>query len=325
MSTLIAHAPVQMSASPDEIERAYRYCQRMARTHAKSFYFSAQFLSHPKRRAVYAVYALCRHVDDAVDKAVSNAADKRVAGAQAAEDARGVIAGWMRELDRVYGCTDDVVSPAASVASVTPVLIAWRDMLKTYSIKRELPLELMRGVLMDTHIKRYGTWNELRVYCWRVASTVGLMVSEILGYQSPKTLRFGEKLGLAMQLTNILRDIKEDAAAGRIYLPQEDLCRFKVTEEEVQRGNLSENFCLLLEFEIARARALYREAEEGIRLLDRDARFTVLLAARLYAQILEEIERNSYDVFTRRAHVSFSGKLRATPYIWREARRDFSK
>lgn len=299
MPTLIAHA----TASPDEIERAYHYCQHTARTHAKSFYFSAQFLPRAKRRAVYAVYALCRHIDDAVDEA----------GAQSAEEARRAVERWRRELDAVYE-QGEIVSP---------VMVAWRDMLQTYSIKRELPVEMMRGVLMDTHIKRYATWDDLRVYCWRVASTVGLMVSEIFGYRAPETLLYAETLGLAMQLTNILRDIKEDFAAGRIYLPQEDLNRFNATEEEIARGRVSKNFRALLSFEIARARHLYREAEEGIKLLDRDARFTVLLAARLYARILDEIEQSGFDVFARRAHVSLVGKLRAAPRIWREARRDF--
>jgi len=303
MATLISHAAVKLSASPDEAQSAYRYCRRMARVHAKSFYFSAQFLPAAKRQAVYAVYALCRHVDDVVDEA----------GAQSAEEARLAVAGWKRKLDALYERGE----------AVSPVLVAWRDMLQTYPIKRELPLELMRGVLMDTHIKRYATWEELSIYCWRVASVVGLMVSEIFGYRAPETLRYAEKLGLAMQLTNILRDIKEDAAAARIYLPQEDLNRFDVTEEEIERGLMSENFRRLVRFETARARALYVEAERGISLLDRDARFTVLLAARLYARILDEIEQSGCDVFSRRAHISFGGKLRAAPRIWRDARRAF--
>lgn len=303
MSTLISHATAKLLTQPNEVERAYRYCQRTARVHAKSFYFSAQFLPRAKRRAVYAVYALCRHVDDAVDEA----------GVQSEQEVQRAVEGWRRQLDAVYERSE----------ATAPVLIAWRDMLRTYSIPRELPVELMRGVLMDTHIKRYATWAELRVYCWRVASTVGLMVSEIFGYRAPETLRYAETLGVAMQLTNILRDIKEDADANRIYLPQEDLHQFSVTEDNIMRGPASENFCELLRFEVARARSLYREAEQGIRLLDRDARFTVLLAARLYARILDEIERARFDIFSRRAHVSFGGKVRAAPRIWREARRDF--
>ncbi|HYO92053.1 MAG TPA: phytoene/squalene synthase family protein, partial [Pyrinomonadaceae bacterium] len=218
---------------------------------------------------------------------------------------------WRVELDAVY--TEGRAS--------SPVLLAWRDMLSRFRIRQELPLELMRGVLMDTQIKRYETWEELRVYCYRVASVVGLMSSEIFGYEESRTLYYAEQLGLAMQLTNILRDVGEDARMGRIYLPQEELRRFGYTEADLLCGKLNEPFFALMRFEIERARALYSEAEQGIPLLSADTRFTVLLAARLYARILDEIERNGYDVYTRRAHLSLPGKLRAAPSIWREARK----
>jgi len=290
--------------APDLLAGAYRYCRQITRFHAKSFYFCAHFLPPEKQRAIYAVYALCRHVDDAVDGA----------GVRDEIEARRAIEKWRGRLDAVYrGDT--------AAATSSPVLIAWRDILTHYPIKQELPLELMRGVLMDTYRKRYESWAELRLYCYRVASVVGLMSSEIFGYREPETLRYAEDLGLAMQLTNILRDVGEDLRLGRIYLPLEDLNRFHVTEAELERGNVSDNFRALMRFEIERARALYREAEKGIPLLDREARFTVLLAARLYARILDEIERLDFDVFKQRAHLSFFGKLRAAPRVWREARR----
>lgn len=301
---LLSSQPEHLSSTPEssaaEVERAYRYCRQATRTHAKSFYFCSHFLPREKRRAIYAVYALCRHVDDAVD----------AAGIRGERDATAAIEHWRAELDAVY--TDGRAS--------SPVLLAWRDMLSRFRIRQELPLELMRGVLMDTRIKRYETWEELRVYCYRVASVVGLMSSEIFGYVEPRTLYYAEQLGLAMQLTNILRDVGEDARMGRIYLPQEEMRRFAYTEADLLGGKLTESFFALMRFEIERARALYSEAEQGIPLLNREARFTVLLAARLYARILDEIERNGYDVFTRRAHLSLPGKLRAAPGIWREAR-----
>lgn len=284
-----------------DLASAYRHCRETARTHAKSFYFSAQFLPRHKREPVYAVYALCRHVDDAVDRAgVHNEAQARLA-----------VAAWQKELDEVY----------RGGTPVSPVLIAWRDMLERYPIKQELPLELMRGVLMDTHINRYETWEDLRLYCYRVASVVGLMVSEIFGYSQPETLRYAESLGLAMQLTNILRDIGEDLAANRVYLPQEDLRRFGYTEADLMRGERDDRFRNLMKFEIERAHEFYREAEQGIRLLNEDARFTVLLASRIYARILPAIEANRFDVFTRRAHLPLAGKLRLVPGVWRESRR----
>jgi phytoene synthase len=242
------------------------------------------------------MYALCRHIDDAVDEA----------GARNEEEARGAVERWRRELGAVY----------RGERVTSPVLVAWRDMLATYAIKLDLPLELMRGVLMDTYIKRYETWDELRLYCYRVASVVGLMSSEIFGYREPGTLRHAEALGLAMQLTNILRDVGEDAAMGRIYLPRLELERFGYNETQLMKGEINAQFIALIKFQIERARALYAEAEKGIPFLDRDARFTVLLAARLYGRILDQIERNGYDVFTRRAHLTLPAKIRALPRLW---------
>jgi phytoene synthase len=286
-----------------DLADAYEFCRRTTRHHAKSFYFCSQFLPREKRRAIYAVYALCRHVDDAVD----------AASARSEASARVAIERWRRELDGVY-------RGESLHANASPVLIAWRDLLRHYRIAPELPLELMRGVLMDTYKTRYASWDELKVYCYRVASVVGLISSEIFGYSAPQTLRYAESLGLAMQLTNILRDVGEDFRMGRIYLPQDEMKKFGVTEEQIAGGIVDSNFRALMRFEIARALSLYAEAERGIPLLDSDARFTVLLAARLYARILDAIERNDFDVFTRRAHLSFFGKLRAAPGIWHEAR-----
>jgi len=317
------------------VEKAYEHCRRVTCTHAKSFYFCAHFLPREKRRAIFAVYALCRSVDDTIDLAEAGGEEVRL-------QAIGI---WQNRLRDVFAGQDSFVElsianerkPESNFHLVTHqdttdvvnqsytddcelILIAWRDLLRVYKIPLELPLEIMRGVLMDTHTNRYESWDELRVYCYRVASVVGLISAEIFGYTRPETLRYAESLGLAMQLTNILRDVGEDALMNRIYLPQEDLRRFGVAENELRAGAMSERFRGLMKFEIERAREFYREAERGIPLLEADTRFTVLLAARLYARILDQIERQNYNVFLNRAHLSFAGKLRATPRIWREAR-----
>ncbi len=201
------------------------------------------------------------------------------------------------------------------------VLFAWQDLLKTYKIPQNLPFELMQGVVQDTHIKRYETFDELYIYCYRVASTVGLMASEIFGYADEKTLKYAESLGIAMQLTNILRDIKEDAAMDRIYLPQEDLQKFNVSEKQIFAGEYDENFVELMKFQISRARDFYRKSEKGIALLEKDTRFTVLLAARIYAKILYEIERQNYNVFQTRAHTTLRQKIFSVPKIWLAAKK----
>lgn len=329
-----------------EIAKAYKYCESVTKLHAKSFYFAAKFLSREKQPAIYALYALCRHVDDEVDEAeISGEAQVREA-----------VERWKSKLETVYlnaemqrrGDAERMSVPSAAAGGFgaaqnisqinaerkleikdrkpetedqTKVFIAWQDLLQTYKIPQDLPLELMKGVLMDTHINRYESFEELYVYCYRVASTVGLMSSEIFGYDGKETLDYAEALGIAMQLTNILRDVGEDAAMNRIYLPQEDLRRFDVSEAQIFDNHPNENFVRLLKFQIERARAFYRKSEKGIPLLHKDARFAVLLASRIYAKILNEIERQNYDVFTRRAHTTFGQKIFGLPRIWREAKK----
>lgn len=305
--------------SPDntEIENAYEYCESVTKLHAKSFYFAASFLPRVKQKAVFPIYAFCRHVDDEIDES-----EDETAAIQAVEN-------WKAELSRIYSTAKarrrrgakESKEQRAKSEEQTKVLLAWNDLLKIYKIPQNLPLELVEGVLMDTRIKRYETFDELYVYCYRVASTVGLMSSEILGYSSDEALIYAEKMGIGMQLTNILRDVKEDAGRGRIYLPLEELKKFGVTERQILDNVFDDNFKALMRFQTERAKDYYREGEKGIAFLSKDSRFTVLLASRIYGRILDEIEKLDYNVFLKRAHTTKFRKLLSIPAIWREARR----
>jgi 15-cis-phytoene synthase len=295
-------------SSNSEIETAYEYCKSVTREHAKSFYFSAKFLPKHKQRPIYALYALCRHIDDEVDEAEVSSEAEAIAAVER----------WKQKLKAVYSGQWSVVSGQKDEQST--VLFAWEDLLKTYKIPQNLPLELMQGVLMDTHTNRYETFEELYVYCYRVASTVGLMSSEIFGYEKPETLDYAEALGIAMQLTNILRDIKEDAAMDRIYLPQEDLRRFAISEQAIFDNVFDAKFVEFMKFQIVRAREYYAKCLQGIPLLDKDTRFCVLLAARIYGRILDEIEKQDYNVFKARAHTTKLQKISLIPKIWLESR-----
>ena len=299
-----------------EIENAYKYCESVTKLHAKSFYFAASFLPKHKQKAVFPIYAFCRHIDDEIDES-----EDETKAIRAVED-------WKTELKDIYfnakaqrreGAKESKEQRAKDREQKL-VFIAWNDLLKTYKIPNKLPLELIEGVLMDTHIKRYRTFDELYVYCYRVASTVGLMSSEILGYSDNVALEYAEKMGIGMQLTNILRDVKEDAARGRIYLPQEDLLKFGISERQIFDGAFDENFREMMRFQVGRAKDYYREGEKGIKYLEKDSRFTVLLASRIYAKILDEIERLGYNVFLGRAHTTKLKKLLSIPAIWHEAR-----
>ena len=302
-----------------EVTKAYKYCERITKKHAKSFYFAAKFLPREKQKPIYALYALCRCVDDVVDEAET----------QNKDELTEAIERWKMRLEDVYfnanrknrkdkkmRRTEEKSGLQHLTLDSQLVFLAWEDLLKFYKIPQNLPLELIEGVLMDTRIKRYETFGDLYVYCYRVASTVGLMSSEIFGYSDEKTLEYAESLGIAMQLTNILRDVSEDAAMDRIYLPQEDLRKFGVTERQIFAGETDENFIELMKFQIARAKSYYQKAEQGIALLDKNTRFTVLLAARLYAKILAEIEKQNYNVFLKRAHTGLRQKVFSIPETW---------
>jgi len=292
-----------------EVEKAYEYCKSVTKFHAKSFYFAAKFLPKHKQKAVYPIYAFCRHVDDEIDE---------IGDGDEAEAVKSVEK-WKANLNNIYENKFD--KQRTTNNEQTQVFIAFQDVLQTYQIPQNLPLELIQGVLMDTTTKRYETFEELYVYCYRVASTVGLMSSEILGYSDKIALEYAEAMGIGMQLTNILRDVKEDAEIGRIYIPQEDLRRFNISEEQIFARKFDENFRQMMKFQVERAREYYEKGEKGIPLLEKDSRFTVLLASRIYAKILDKIENLDYNVFSARAHTNKSQKLLSIPKIWLEARK----
>jgi phytoene synthase len=296
---------MNLSENNSELEKAYKYCESVTRLHAQSFYFAAKFLPRNKRRAVYPIYAFCRRVDDEIDEL----------GDGDEFEAVKTVEKWRSRLKEIY---DGTINGEKFLEDdgQAKVFIAWRDVLKSFKIPPNLPQELVEGVLMDTTVKRYETFEELYVYCYRVASTVGLMSSEILGYSDKIALEYAEAMGIGMQLTNILRDVREDAAIGRIYLPKEDLRAFDVSEEQVLENEFDANFARMMKFQVERARRFYEQGEKGIAFLEKDSRFTVLLASRIYAKILDEIEKQNYDVFVRRAHTSKIQKILSIPKIW---------
>jgi phytoene synthase len=266
-------------------DESYLLCRDIAKEHSKTFYFASLFLAPEKRRAVWAVYAFCRTADDVADS-TAPAADRLAA-----------IDDWQRRLFAAYDMRPD-----------HPLFVAFADAVSQFHIPIEPALQLLAGARQDIVVRRYETFEELRRYCYLVASTVGLLVCPLLGHERG-ALKYGIELGRAMQLTNILRDIGEDSRLGRIYLPAEDLRRFGYSEERLLAGVIDDDFIALMRFQIARVRVMYDAAAPGIELLAPGSRYTVRLALSLYRRILAEIENNGYDVFTRRAHVPLRSKL----------------
>jgi phytoene synthase len=276
----------------ERLSACYRACGEIARAHSKTFYLSSLFLSPAKRRAVWAVYAFCRTADDIAD------------GLAPARERLTAIDACERALTNAY-----VGRPNGFV------FVALADAARRFGIPCEPALDLLRGARMDVTVRRYATYDALRDYCYLVASTVGLLVMPVLGTLSPRAEAYGVALGRAMQMTNILRDVGEDARMGRIYLPAEDLRRFGCAERTILTGAVDAPFVALMRFQIERVRAMYAEAEPGIALLAPESRYTVRLALSLYREILDRIEANGYDVFTRRAHVPLRAKARTATAV----------
>ena len=274
---------------PHATAEAYAECERIIRRHSKSFYFSSQFLAPETRQAVRALYAFCRTTDDIVDLAE--------------RDPARALATWVRQVR--------TVRPVAH----NPVLLAWSDTRTRYALDPALVDELLAGVAMDLTINRYESFADLWLYCYRVASVVGLLVMGITGHQAGAE-PFAIKLGVALQLTNILRDVGEDARRGRVYLPQEDLRRFGLTADDILAEVFDERFKALMRFEVTRAHRLYDESWPGIGLLPANSRFAIAAASRVYRGILDKLAANGYDAYTRRAHLTTREKLIQLPQIW---------
>jgi len=274
------------------LDSAYAYCARITRKNSRTFYLASLFLPKAKRRAVQALYAFCRSTDDLVDETRDLA------------QADTVIANWRARLSHPHPVAND------------PVPLAWADAQMRYRIPRGYADQLINGVARDLSQTRYATFAELTEYCYGVASTVGLMSMHIVGFESQDTLPYAVKLGIALQLTNILRDIGEDWQAGRLYLPLDELDAFGLQETDIASGQIDARWRSFMRFQIDRVQQLYDEAAPGIALLNPDGRFAIAAAADLYRAILEDIQAHDYDVFHRRAHLGAWAKLSRLPGIW---------
>jgi phytoene synthase len=274
----------------DLLNWAYAHCEAMTARHSRSFFLASSLLPPDKRRAIRALYAFCRTTDDLVDQP------------DGATEAR--LNAWRKNsLGGTPPHTDNVAA-------------AWIDTQTRYQIPGRYAEQLIEGVAQDLRQVRYETFTELTKYCYGVASTVGLMSMHIIGFHSDHAIPYAVKLGVALQLTNILRDIKEDWDMGRLYLPQEELQTFGLAEADIDRGLVHDRWRAFMKFQIARARRLHTEAWPGIALLAPEGRFATAAAAAFYQGILEDIEAHDYNVFNRRAYVAGWKKLILLPGLW---------
>jgi phytoene synthase len=271
------------------LAQSYDLCRRAHRTHSKTYYFSTRLFPPEVRPHVHALYAFMRYADEIVDNPRGTTSEEQLASLEAFEaETMAAVAG------------EDVPNP---------VVRAYAATARERGIEPDSITAFMASMKMDTSVFRYPTYEDLTVYTYGSAAVVGLMMCRVVGVEDERANPYAEALGVAMQLSNFLRDIREDWARGRVYLPLEDLTRFRYVEEDLGAGVVDERFISLMRFEIGRARRLYEFADEGMGFIPRGRRYPVIVARELYAAILDRIEAQGYDVYTRRAETSPLSKL----------------
>ncbi|MBN2328703.1 MAG: presqualene diphosphate synthase HpnD [Candidatus Omnitrophica bacterium] len=263
-----------------------RYTKNKTKKSKTNFYYSFLFLPKAKREAIFTIYSFCRQTDDIVDTAKSP------------DEARKELEAWRRELDASF---DD--------HPTHPITQALQEVVRRFKIPREYFHELIDGCEMDLVKKRYDTFDELRQYCYRVASAVGLICIEIFGYRNPNTKDYAINLGLALQLTNIMRDVGEDACNGRIYLPAEDLDRFHYSEADLMNADYSPQFIDLMRFHSERTQSFYDAANSLYDRRDHHLLFPAEIMKKIYYLLFQKIQRQRYNVYQNRIRVPNSRKM----------------
>jgi len=275
------------------LESAYDICRNITRKEAKNFYYAFLTLPPTKRRAIYAAYAFCRHCDDSVDKAISTNAKLKA------------LTELQTNLDLTY-----------SGNASSPVYVALADVAQRYAIPQDYFQEIIIGVKSDLVKDRFQNFEELKGYCYSVASVVGLICLHIFGYKDDTAKEYAVDLGLAMQLTNIIRDVREDLDMGRVYLPQDELVQFGYTEEDLKNGVRNEAFVELMQFQSQRARKYFEQGFKLLPYLSRRSRACPAVLGALYSNVLDRIEASDYDVLESRVALSAPQKVVITAKTW---------
>jgi phytoene synthase len=293
MSDLGFSRAVREGRPPPEVLDAYAQCARVTRKSGSSFASAFWMLPRPKRRALHAIYAFCRLADDIAD-------DPAVGG-----DRTRLLARWRAELESAY-----------RGKSEHPVGIALADAIRCFQLPEREFVDLLRGVESDLRGEVMESWEDLERYCYRVASTVGLLVVRVLGYRNPRSLEYARSLGVAVQLTNVLRDVGEDAAAGRIYLASEDLERLGVAAEDLRARRMTHEVRRLFEFYAERARAYYERAARALPDEDRRALRPAEAMGRIYRALLQELQRRDFPCLRESLRLSRRRRLAIATFTW---------
>jgi 15-cis-phytoene synthase len=281
-----------------QLEVGFKEAKQITKKFAKSFYLASIFLPKDKRYASYTVYAICRLSDETVDDSTC-------------PDPEHNLKILEQKISAAY--TKNIID--------TPLLAAFRHTVNTYQIPKEYFDILIKGMRMDLELKRYPNFPALYEYCYRVAGVIGQIMIKILGCQDKAAETYAIELGVAMQLTNILRDIQEDLQRNRIYLPLDEMFTFGISENQLAQNEINPAFKDLMRFQIRRNREFYRQSLPGIKLINNlRGRLLVLTMQEIYSRILNAIEKNNYDIFTKRCYVRRSEKIMVLLKIFREGK-----
>ncbi len=268
-----------------------------------NFFYSFSFLPRDEREAMHRVYAFCRYTDDIVDADPQNNSEDII------RRKRERLMWWRNEVDKCYSGTSN-----------HPILLPLSAVVHRFAIPRQYLHMLIDGCERDLIQSRYETFEELKEYCYSVASVVGLMCIEIFGYKYDETREYAVNLGYALQLTNILRDIRQDKERGRIYLPQEDLRRFDYSQEDLQNEVYNDNFIELMSFETRRVREYFHKARAALRSDERITMFAAEIMDAIYYRLLEKIELQAYNVYRGKISVSTPHKVLIALRLWMKTR-----
>lgn len=266
----------------------------ITRKSRSSFYYSFNLLPKDKRDAIYTVYAFCKKTDDIVDE-----------GQRSLREKQELLSGWRYEFEK-----------SMNGGSLHPLMNKLSDTAKRFNIPVEHFSELIKGVEMDLSKNRYSTFDELYTYCYRVASTVGLMCAEVFGYTNNGTRQYAVDLGIALQLTNIMRDVKSDLQRNRIYIPHEDMTRFDYTEDDLRNHVYDERFVGLMKYQSERAQSYYKKANQHLAEEDKIHFFAARIMEKIYYSMLRKIERNDYNVFRQEIRVGRFRQLLIALRVW---------
>ena len=279
------------------LEDAYDYCEQITRNEARNFYYAFITLPMRKKRAIYTAYAFCRRCDDAVDNSESTTEKKRL-------------------LDEIENNLKSGINLDKLILENNPIILATCAIIKEFNIPQQYFFDVIQGVRMDIEFTTFNSFDEVKEYCYKVASVIGLICIKIFGYSNPKAIDYAIDFGLAMQLTNILRDILDDLNENRCYLAFEEMDKFNYSINQLRESLYNDDFIQMMKFEVDRAKRYFESGSRLLPLVDTDSRICLVILSKIYSKILKKIERSNYNIFQTNYRLNTFEKLSIMGFTW---------